>query len=231
MKEGSILRNVQYAIYVFLLTLDHSKCEFNTSQFVVRIRLSIKSSSWFVASYHQVVKDSKVWYVQSDAFHVIVIGQKGTSTGLTFREVGTEGISIGFNDRANIIFTVNGEIISGQMKIKCNQFYHDPKPLRQGTSRGNGSCFSKSSLKTKSAGKSEMIWEWTSMVIVPGRWISSGLVLSRNCIGASSYPAIRIQVGTVIVQIELKNVTYHTDELLWPILLEQKLRSRRKEPW
>ena len=73
--------------------------------------------------------------------------------------------------------------------FKENDHYHDPKPLRQGTSNGNGSCFSKSSLKTKSAGKSSVMTELISKVTCPGRWISSGLLLSMNCIGAFSYPS------------------------------------------
>ena len=88
-----------------LLTLDKSKSEFNASQFIVRCRFSIECSSCFVASYHQIVEDTKVWDIYSDALHVITIGQKGTSTFLAFREEWTESLSIVHKCLTNIIFT------------------------------------------------------------------------------------------------------------------------------
>ena len=88
-----------------LLTLDKSKSEFNASQFIVRCRFSIECSFCFVASYHQIVEDTKVWDIYSDALHVITIGQKGTSTFLAFREEWTESFSIVHKCLTNIIFT------------------------------------------------------------------------------------------------------------------------------
>ena len=92
------------------------------------------------------------------------------------------------------------------MLKKC--FYHDPKPSRQGTSKGNGSCFCKSSLITRSSGKSCVILLYKSMVTSPGMGISSGVLPLTATKAASSNPSDRnITEKNLAFQIVFK--TYH----------------------
>ena len=75
--------------------------------------------------------------------------------------------------------------------VKNFSTYHDPSPFKHGTSKGNGSCFCKSSLMIKSFGISSVSMVSMSMVISPGIGTSSGEVPPKTCIGASSNPSLK----------------------------------------
>ena len=81
--------------------------------------------------------------------------------------------------------------LSNQLHVKKYATYHDPSPFKHGTSKGNGSCFCKSSLMIRSFGMSSVSMVSMSIVISPGIGTSSGEEPPKTCIGASSNPSTK----------------------------------------